>query len=1678
MSSPLFNSIHDYSNKSLNDDDEVLYRSAQTVIIRHWSTDGRSQVVKWAFGAGATARLERERSILLRLEGLAGIVPLKTPVEQKDSLVLEDSQGVVLSEWLSSSGKSLQRKLQVSVGLARTLADMHRAGVLHRDINPSNILISGPADRATFIDFDLACLMSEALTDACNSRELVGTLAYLAPEQSGRTGSTQDQRSDLYALGATLYEMFCGRPPFVETDALRLIHSHLAQTPESPELLNPQLPTALSRIVMRLLEKAPERRYQSADGLAHDLQRLVDSPDNATSQDFTLGNHDFGVKIGSPGSSVGRESEVARIQSVFSAAMSGEGSVLLVSGDTGVGKTKLIDELRPLVAARHGYYLCGRNDQYRQDIEIDASLSPFISLARQLLAEPENELNGIRVELKKALGPNAALLADISAEFATLLQLQHGKTLAVDPLVDGTRLIEGCLNILRTVCAGGRPVIMVLDDLQWGSPASMSLVDILLSGDPIPGFLLIGAYRHNETDPGHPLSVLGSRWSQRSISPPHIHLANLSCDELTQLLAEMLNLPADSATELAGVLLPITLGNPFDTVEFVNVLFRQSLLVNDDGWHWDRDAIRDAARNSEVMGLVESSLKRLPPATFRLLRLMALLGSEVERELLSTAAADSVESLDRRLSPALDAGLLVTGDTSDTCLCFRNDRVQQASLGQLKPVSQMRLHLLLARRLSIHERYSALAAEHYLAAIPLIKTREERYRAARLLHHTALDLSLLNTVLVERLLSGALYLLDDSATEAASESELRFDMLCAWHAALFVLGRMDEVDSVYTRICDLPIDTLRSVDAGCVQIASLTNRGRSGDAVQLGLDLLNNLGVVVPDQQSIGSVVADALQGFDAWSHDPQREADFDRQCLTDPLLTAASRVIMQLMAPSFFTSPDLMAWLCVEVRRIWTEHGPCGVLIGPLAHCVPVLIRHGHPFEVGHRVISHVLAVAEVREFVLEVAQARYLYTLTAGHWFDSLTSNVELARRAHVELVQRGDYQAACFSHIALVSSALDCAETLEGHAADIANAIAFAKRTRNDMSVSIFSQHEIWVEILRGKRPVTHCLSALDNRESASVVTQINVMDSVNQCLLKAHLAMIFDMPEALGRHTENAMRLLRYVSSNQLCVLGYLARACHLARQGAEQAPEDDCQHKEFSACRQWLCDRAADAPENFGHLVQLVDAEAAWNRDDFRVAAQAFDKARHLASLAPRPWHQAFIAERSALFHKVYGLTGISRDLLVEAHGKYHEWGALQKVQQLEEADIWLRDNNAGLPRPSLKPAQLLLNTSSTTISGGSIGSSVDAIDLVGILKASQALSSETSLDPLKSRITEVLEALSGATSVIIILWHSDDQEWRLLPPTGSQEDESLSIEEAGERGLLPLSAFRYYERTREMLLVDDATCDERFSRDPYMSDLEHCSLMLMPLFSNGTVRAVLMLENRLSSSAFVADRLEAVTLVAGQLTVSLDNALLYASLERKVAERTEALAEANERLESLSVTDSLTGIANRRRFDQVLETECLRAQSKGSSIGFALIDIDEFKRYNDNYGHLFGDDALREVANVLSLSARTDEDLVARYGGEEFVVVLPDTDMKGILHVAERMRAAVEKMQVVHEFSDHGLLTISVGVTAFVPSAETNIEAEVTRADKALYLAKNRGRNCVVASGDDADLPLSGRASN
>jgi diguanylate cyclase (GGDEF)-like protein len=351
--------------------------------------------------------------------------------------------------------------------------------------------------------------------------------------------------------------------------------------------------------------------------------------------------------------------------------------------------------------------------------------------------------------------------------------------------------------------------------------------------------------------------------------------------------------------------------------------------------------------------------------------------------------------------------------------------------------------------------------------------------------------------------------------------------------------------------------------------------------------------------------------------------------------------------------------------------------------------------------------------------------------------------------------------------------------------------------------------------------------------------------------------------------------------------------------------------------------------------------------------------------------------------------------------------------------------------------------------------STEEIDLLGVLNASQALSSETNLNHLRSQVKSVLSAMTGATTVRLVMWNDDTRTWFL--PT---DDGEIGLDTEAASHLLPLSAFRYAERTQEPLVVDDATQDERFVRDPYLAGLDCCSLLVVPILSRGARRAMLMLENRLSRAVFTADRLGSVMLIAGQLAVSLDNALLYASLERKVAQRTQQLDLANQRLEALSVTDALTGLANRRRLTEVLDGEWNRALASGEPLSIAMIDIDYFKLYNDHYGHLAGDECLRRVARALAESTRAT-DLAARYGGEEFLIVMPGATLADARKIAERVRRSVIDLREPHAASPLGCVTISVGVAASPFCEEPSTLRLIELADDGLYLAKRHGRNQV-----------------
>ena len=1580
---------------------EVLYESARTRIVRVCDTDDRSRLIRKELrGSDAAERCRREREILERLAGIEGVPRLAGPPPTDTDIVLVDEGDESLARRLRAGPLPVASICAIALRLSRIIAAVHAAGVVHKDINPANVMLDG--DRPVLIDFELATTAAEERPGFTHQNQVVGTLAYLAPEQTGRTGRAVDRRSDLYAFGATLYEMSTGRPPFTSTDPLQLLHDHLARRPAPVTELEPEIPPVLAEIIERLLEKEPDRRYQSAEGCAYDLARAGDDA-------LELGTRDFPTRLVAPSRLVGRDAEIARLRTAFDESLAGRVRGLLISGPSGVGKTVLINELRQIVTAAGGWFVTGKFDQYRQDPTSDAVAGAYRGLVRLLLGESEADLVRLRTALVPALGANAGLVAGLIPDLGPLLQVEPREPQGDQAEIQG-RLFQGALALTRVVVSPARPLVMVVDDLQWAAATPIAFLEALLADEGMPGLFIIGAYREEEVDAAHPLSAVLSRWQRLDPAPVELCLRNLPPDDLSTLLAETLRMPAERAADLASVIAPRTGGNPFETVELINGLRLGGVLTpSDDGWTWDTPAVRSWVGDRDIGDLLIARLDRLPRSSRRLLAVMAALGGETSLDLLAPALAVAGAEVTARLAPALEDGLVVVNqDGAGQDVQFRHDRVQQAAYALIPARARRLIHLILAQRLAGRPEYAGVAAQQYLPAADLIAGPARRHDVAKLFRSTATGLRMINYPAAEQYLDAAVRLC------AGSDPALLNRLLIDRHRALYSLGRLTEADGLYADLA-VRLDPVALAQPAGVQIECLTVRGRAADALALGMGLLDRLGVTVPGGEERRREIRPRLERLGEWAAGLQAGDDLGRPDAAEPATVAACHLIARMMPPAFFSDQAAMVWLVTSAQRIWTEHGPAAALVVPLAHAGIAAVLFRDDYQTGYRVLRHVEEIGEARGWEAETAVARFLASVSTTHWSEPVEHSVDLARRAHERLVHSGDLAFACFTSHTTVPALLDCAPTVAAFQAELARATSFTTKVANEQNAAIMAEFEA----------LRRALTDRSDPGPATAQPAGNPMAAAYRHITRALAAMLFGDVTELVAEASAIGAVLPFIAGNYFTATAQLVRGMALL---AER------RFDEVDTIRDWLTARAVDAPANFGHLALFLDAERAWAVGD-PAAGPAFDAALRAVARRRRPWQHAFIAERAARFHQAAGLEYVGHRLLRDAQERWLDWGATAKAACQEREFPFLRERRTAAFAASI---------------GASTSFASEAVDLMAVVKASRALSSETNRDQLRGRVVEILTTLTGATKVHLLTRDGGEGDWT---------DGQAVI--TADR--VPLTIVRYAERTREPLVLDNAVDDPRFTQDPYLDGLDLFAALALTVLSHGEPRTMLVLENRLWRGTFTEDRLDAVRIIAGQLVVSMENAALYASLEQKVAERTEQLRLANAQLEILSGTDPLTGLANRRRLDDELDLAWPAAAASGQPLAVAMIDIDHFKLYNDRLGHAAGDGCLRLVAQTIARAVR-DADLVARSGGEEFTVVMPGAGPDRAVEVAERIQRAVHALGQPHPAAPCGVVTVSIGVACEVPTAGRLVADLIADADAGLYEAKDGGRNRVQFS--------------
>lgn len=740
---------------------EIIDENQNTVVYRGYRNQDKIPVILKTLAKTyptitEIAQLKHEYEITNNLD-LIGIVKAYSleNYNNKTVLILEDFGGKPLADIIKCNRITLEQSLTIAIKLATTIDKLHQKQIIHKDIKPQNIIINLKTGQVKINDFSIASLLSKEKQTISNPNLLEGTLAYISPEQTGRMNRTIDYRTDFYSLGVTLYEMLVRQLPFQTTDPMELIHCHIAKQPPAPHKVNPEIPLLISELVLKLLSKNAEDRYQSACGLKADLETCLKKLLNTGKfENFLLGQHDLSGKFEIPQKLYGRESEVVTLSNAFDRVIQGNTEMMLVAGYSGTGKSALVNEIHKSIVRERGYFISGKFDQYQRNVPYASLIQAFQDLMRQLLTESEVRLETWKQKLLAALSSNGQVIINVIPEVELIVGPQPS-VVQLEPAQSQNRFNLVFKNFIGVFTQKEHPLAVFLDDLQWADSASLKLIQRLMSDPDRQYLFMIGAYRDNEVGPAHPLILTLNEIQQAGATVNKIALRPLEKTHINQLIADTLSCPLTRSEPLAELLHQKTAGNPFFLTQLFKYLYLESFLVfnfSARAWQWDMEQIQDIGITDNVVELMVNKIQRLSEGTQNVLKLAACIGNQFDLNFLSIVNEKSRRATAVDLWEALQAGLVVPlsntykipqllNDFDEELVIkykFLHDRVQQGAYALIpedrKKEVRLKVGQLLLRNINSSEREENIfdIVNHLNVGAELINSELERYELADL----------------------------------------------------------------------------------------------------------------------------------------------------------------------------------------------------------------------------------------------------------------------------------------------------------------------------------------------------------------------------------------------------------------------------------------------------------------------------------------------------------------------------------------------------------------------------------------------------------------------------------------------------------------------------------------------------------------------------------------------------------------------------------------------------------------------------------------------------------------------------------------------------------------------------------------------------------------------------------
>ena len=1657
----------------------------------------------------------REYEIMGRITG-DGIIKAYAAEKYNNSIaiIMEDIGGESIDRALRSIKLGITDKLSLAIQMTDCLIQIHKQNIIHKDINPANFVWNSKTNQVKIIDFGISAELIREASQSINLNILEGSLNYLSPEQTGRINRPIDYRTDLYSLGVTFYQLFTGQLPFIGDDELEIIYSHIAKTPIPPKEINAEIPAIVSDIIMKLMSKTAEDRYQSALGLKKDLEyclQLIE--DKKEFNGFKLGENDILDRFEIPNKLYGREEEIERLINGFEKAASGHCEFILVSGYSGIGKSSLIHEIRKPITGKKGYFISGKYNQFEQDAPYYAITQAFKELIRQLLAQPQSSLDNWKMRLMDAIGCNGQVILDILPELEQIIGPQPQVT-ELSPVEAQNRFQMTFREFINVFAREEHPLVIFLDDLQWSDTSTLGLLKYILETGKAQYILFIGAFRDNEVKIGHPLHKLleeTKTCKQETTTPIHqILLKPLEFSAINQLAADTLHSSPNETRSLTSIIYQKTKGNPFFVSRVLNSLYLQgtfTFLTEKMQWVYDLEKVESVEISDNVVDFLVKSMESLPDATIDILKLAACIGSQFDLETISQISKKSVALLGKDLWTAIEKETILPLDNNYRFIntlekemnttnlqmrfCFAHDRIRQAVYSLIPDEEKCKIHLSIGSLYLESFRETKRMDEIFDMVNHLNIGRDLIYKKDGRIELADLNIMAGNKAKKSTAYSVALNYFE-IAKSLLSDEEWKlmrdkfFTLLLEQANTAFLSGDLLKAEAICGHLSKIASSNLEKGSVSNIKISVLAFEGKLSETIDEIRKTLQLVNITLPEStEEIWRKMHEEGTKMQQLLVEMTIDDLVNLPLMDDPEKLMAVQLLQ--MAPLAFQANSPLFNLSFMIMfELTLNYG-----ISPLS-CISfsgfghTLGKVFNDFKTGYKLGEASFAL--ISKFKAE-SQKPWVYYFFPyiSFWRVHYKESIDYYDLAYRSGLKNGDLVHATYAVSHKNNLLMWVGKNLTECKAETDNAIVFLKQAKGAAPLALAEIIQYAIEEFQtipdsfytSQNSPPSVLEKGDKIEhEAKYKEMINKIEKVHNAtylarfyLYNIYINIILDDIGAAEKW--NALWEKNGSMENHDFTMPdyYLFKAMLLIHKWKDATNEEQKKIREtLFNIKQRMKNWMENCPDNFAHKYYLLSAQMAIvENEPLDTIVELFKKTMDSIGTNDFIQYRALCNELYGKFWRSKGDEKIAKTYIREAHYLYGQWGAHRKVMLLEKqySNYFVSDES------SLKVSRSLKGTKITH----------NSIDMTSILKSTQAISSEIKIEKLLTILIRIMIENAGAQRGYLLLRNEADNQFYIEAAQDVCSDKiqvihSLPVTESGE---LCMEIVQYVIRTRETIVIHNACSDDTWQNNSYIIKKRVKSVLCMPVFYQNRLKGIVYLENNLSGNVFTSERLEALKILSSQAAISIENARLYENMEEKVRERTNQLNSANEKLKELSLHDPLTGLHNRRyafeftynKITQFIKNKIIsmnnnekrELSAEGNVIGVFLFDIDHFKAVNDTYGHSVGDNVLIAVSTVLKQMIR-GEDILVRWGGEEFLIILYNTKPEYLEKFSKKVLEKIKETPVKVSENETIYKTCSVGYVEMpldITNPELlNLEQMINISDYALYCAKENGRNCAA----------------